>query len=494
MTAAAIGSGFMRAAALVPAFKPYHVVMSLVFAVALAAGWSMLPDDNEIIAMLERDGHSREALKILEDDYRKGDRRYRTLHQMLSLLEDEGKTGLARDVLEQMVQQRPRDAALRDRLAEFYRSTGDTAARIGALQSQIATRYSEAACRELIGLLRLQGSSAQELAALQSCRQKGYRRIDELSRMADLTAVAGDTSQSVSILRAIDDVKRLKSNEDRFQLLALLLDQGQPKEAERRVIRWIKGSKDQSLAVGLIDALAQSRFADSAIAVAKEVGEPGDVISLTVAERMLERNEPQVARLYLKGWLDHADLKDESTIARFVTAASAAGDAEVALAASRKFGLAKLPPPAARQLFDDLSKTGNAAAAAELSAANPAARPANDDAPVIETEPGASGPPAPPSLQTAPGPAATAVRDPLEVWRRSLVSRLIDDAQRRAGVFHRMPRHLSGMHGERRGLSPESTRVFKKTNKVLQKVRRLKSLKMKRRAASEKSKDTGRKP
>ncbi len=254
-----------------PLIRSYHVLMAMVFAVALGAGWMMLPGDNELIAMLERDGHARAALGILEQGYANGDRRYRTLHQMLALYEEQGDTRKARTILEEMVNARPYDPALRERLVNFYQAVGDQRARVVALKAQIETRYKEAACRQYVALLRLKGDSAEEIAGLQFCRQRGYRRSDDLARLAELLAASGDSVQASTILRAIDDVKRLTSSDDRFLFMDLLLQQGQPNEAVRRSVRWIKATKDQRLAVAVVDILARSNYPDSALDVAKMV-------------------------------------------------------------------------------------------------------------------------------------------------------------------------------------------------------------------------------
>ncbi|MEQ1716063.1 MAG: hypothetical protein ABL907_08790 [Hyphomicrobium sp.] len=480
-------------AAVAGLMKPHRALMALVFTVALAAGWSMLPGDSELIAMLERDGHSREALGILEGGYAKGDRRYRTLHQMLALYENEGNTIKAREVMEQMVAQRPRDPALRDRLARFYRAIGDGGARAGALKSQIETRYNEAACRELIAMRRLEGMAQNEIAALQLCRQRGYRRPDDLARLAELVAASGDTSQAASLLRAIDDVKRLKTSEERYFLLALLLEQSQPKEAERRAVRWIKSSKDHALAVGLIDALARSKYPDTALGVAKDAGESGDSISLTVAERFLERSQPQAAQNYLRGWLDNAAFDNEEVATRFVTAAIEAADPKTALAGARKFGLSKLPAPIAGDLAKALDNALLKAEAAEVRGANTRAAGSQAEPPgdgKFMTPERQYGPWRTAPSRTSSGPKEQAMSfppgDPLEAWRRSLSAKMAEDAQRKATAQgHPLPRHFGGGHFDHR--SHATARVLKATTRVLQRTKRLKSLKLKQKLVRERA-------
>lgn len=479
-----------------PAFTPHRLVMAVIFGGAILGGFAILPGANERVAMLERDGHSREALAILESEYAHGDRRYRTLYQMQALYESEGNVAKARELLEAMVAANPRDVSVRGRLAQFYKNIQEQPLYVEALKKQIDLKYSESACRELVAIERMTGDFQAEQRSLQQCRQRGYRRPDDLSRLAELVAADSDGAQAATILRSIDDLKRLKTVRERYQLLTLLLEQDQPKEAERRAVRWIRGSKDDGLAIGLVDTLARSKFPNSAMEVAKDVGAPGDSISLTVAERLIERSEMTAAQLYLKGWLDKAPLLQETVAIRFVEAALAAGDSATALKGARKFSLEKLNAPLLARLAVDLNNTGLQADAAEVqrAAGIPAAIPSllapegsgaavtGPEGPVTEIVPGSPG-----STQVA-----LATQDPLEPWRRTLWSKLSVDAVRRGQALGISPPPVtltsepigvrnSGQTEARPEARSErhsagSTKLLKKTNRVLQRTKRLKSL------------------
>jgi hypothetical protein len=497
-------------------FSPHRLILGAIFAGAIAAGWVMLPGQNERVAMLERDGHSREALTILESQYDAGDRRYGTLYQMQALYESEGNVAKARDVLQTMAGQRPRDAGLKRRLAQFYKATQDEAAYHDALRAQIELRYSETACRDLIAALRLKGDYTAEQAALQRCRQKGYRRAEDLSRLAELVAVDGDAAQAAALLRSIDDLKRLRTSQERYQLLTLLLEQDQPKEAERRALRWIRSSKDDQLAVGLIDILARSKFPASAIEVAKDAGEPGDPISLTVAERLIEQAQAGPARLYLNGWLDKSKIGDISTALRFVEAALAVQDPAAAMEGARKFGLDRLPAPVLAVLASALDRRGmstDASAVRDASARRPeggvSTPPAAAVAAAEPSEPGTE-PPAPVAKSAwtnleKPALRRTALPDPLEPWRKSLLTKMTDDAQRRVqsrtfgppspavAAPHRT-RHTSSFargRGARTDNKVSGAKLLKKTEKVLQRTKINRDLKLKRRPLKDRGKPQG---
>lgn len=482
------------------AIKPYHAIMAAIFALALVAGWGMLPGDNERIAMLERDGHSRDALTILEGAYQGGDKRYRTLHQMVGLYENEGNVARARELLEEMTVQRPRDAALRKRLAQFYRDTQNSERRVAALGSEIEIRYSEGTCRELIASHRLQGDYDAEKAAIVTCRQKGYRRPDDLARLAELLAVEGDSAQAAAILRSIDDVKRLKEPGERFQLLAFLLEQEQPKEAERRALRWIKATKDDAFAVGIIDAFARSKYPSSALSLAKESGEAGDSIALTIAERLLEQSQSSAAQLYLRGWLENASLKEEGTAVRFIFAAIEAQDPKTALAGAQKFGLKALPAEPLLKLVQALNSAGYKAEARQVrDVANAIAEPEADTSSSASREKKTE----PSSEAGAPGagrsrqirfelPRASSA-DPLEPWRKSLLAKVSDDADRQAAALGlKVVRPRVPMVRDARPHA--NTKVLRKTSRVLQRTKSLRSLRQKqklaREAAREKAKAT----
>ena len=224
--------------------EPHSIVMTVLFIGALITGYAMLPGINERIAMLERDGKNAQALGILERRFADGDRRPRTLYQLVGLYEQFGNLPRLKETLEALSEARPRDAQVRRRLAQFYATTQDNARYLAALESEVQMRYSESACRELIGLHRMWGDYAREQSAIVQCRQKGYRRAEDIVRLAELLAADGDYAQASQLLRNVDDLKRLKSDRERLRLFAMLVDADQPQEALRRAVRWAIGQID----------------------------------------------------------------------------------------------------------------------------------------------------------------------------------------------------------------------------------------------------------
>lgn len=336
-----------------------HVfVMALMFVSAVIAGMVLLPGDSERIAMLERDGKTAEARQILEARFRAGDQRQHTLFQLQSLYEQSGDLAKTRQMLELLAKLRPRDLALQRQLGLFYKQTQAEPAYIRSLLTQIDLRYNENSCREVIGLLRRSGAFGEEQAVLQKCRQKGYRRPDDMIRLASLMASDGDTREASVLLRAVDDLRRLKSDRERLQLFHLLIENDQPGEAQRRATRWVKASKDDGFALTLISSLVADNRHDLAIELARETSVPGDSVFLSIGEVMVERNQTPAAQAILRGWLDKAGAMEPSVAARFITAALGASDPDLAMAGAQKIGFSKLPPESAAELARGLEQAG----------------------------------------------------------------------------------------------------------------------------------------
>ena len=328
---------------LAPAWlKPHALVMGAIFAGALAVGYLVLPGDGERIAALERDGKNLEALRILEQRFSQGDRTQRTLFQLQHLHEHFGDLAKARQTLEMLAGLRPKDTQVQRQLAQFYKLTQNEPGYVATLRAQLETRYSEPICKELIGIHRRNGDFAEEQKSMMECRQKGYRRPDDIIRLAYLVAADGDLTQASSLLRSVDDRRRLKIDRDRLMFFAALLEAGQAEEAQKRALRWLKGSRDDALVLLLIDNLVKEKRHDLAITLAREAGAPGDGVSLAVAELMLDREEVLAARSYLKGWLEAAKIRDVDLAQRFVTAALDAEDPELAFSGAQSFGLKRL--------------------------------------------------------------------------------------------------------------------------------------------------------
>lgn len=342
--------------------KPHLIVMLILFAGAAIAGVLLLPGDAERIAMLERDGSNERALKLLEQSFAAGDRSQRTLYQLEHLYAHFGDLAKSRAMLELLVAARPRDLELQRRAVRFYRDTHDTEAYLAGLSRLLTRRYSEAVCRELIAQLRLVGQFAREREAIERCRLKGYRRIDDIVRLAELEAANGDTRQAVTILRKVDDVGRLDSEHSRLTLLSLLADGGEPGEIVERVLQWVSpaagGPPDARFALVALDLLARQRAHDAAMEVARKAGRPGDAVSLAVAGLLLDQNQAAAARAYLRGWRERADPADIALAERAIRFSLDAEDTALALELAERAGLDRLGQPSLVALAEALAASG----------------------------------------------------------------------------------------------------------------------------------------
>ena len=344
-----------------PRIASHWIVMGVLFVGALGFGYVLLPGQVQRVAMLERDGQSQQARAMLEQSYLAGDQSFRTLYQLQGLYEQFGQIEKAGALLRVLIDRNPRDANVQRRAITFYRMTQDEPAYIRALQAQIALRYSEDACKELIGILRRGGQFTEEQAVIQNCRLRGYRRPEDMSRLASLVAVDGDLAQASTLMRMVDDVRRLKTEKDRIGLFVTLLELDQPREAYRRAVRWLRGARDPSLALALTESLVNHDKHDLAIELTREISVPGDSVSLAVADVMLDRGETFAAKTYLRGWIEKAKLNSLDIVSRFIVACLDAEDPENAMVGAQRFGLAKMPQDNLVALAEALAAVGRQA-------------------------------------------------------------------------------------------------------------------------------------
>jgi hypothetical protein len=408
--------------------RPNVVAVAALALSALVLALFMLPGDQERIAVLERDGHYRQALTALESRFAKGDRRQPTLFQLFRLYERHGDIAKARAMLEMLVELRPDDHHLQRQLVEFYRITQDEDSYLRALARQLDIRYSEPACRTLIGIWRRRGEAEAEQNAIELCRTKGYRRTEDIIRLAFLSAAGGKLSSAADILRAVDDRRRLKSDEERHLLFAALVEAKEEREANRRAVRWLRGQRNEALALTLIDTLVEARKLETAMDLAREVGTIGDSVTLVIASLMIEQGQPAAARSYLRGWLGKAQLETEDIATRFLASALDAEDSELAYTGAARYGLPKLGQSHLAELAEALGAEGrrrefrtvNAHLTEETVRSNPLL------AAAIEAERGA----------TVPARALLSRVNvgELEEWRLALWSRLMETTGRRGGT------------------------------------------------------------
>ncbi len=341
--------------------RPHLVLMLVLFVGAAIAGFVLLPGDAERVAMLERDGNNVRAQELLERRYAKGDRSQRTLYQLEQLYQHFGDLPKARQMLELLAAGRPNDIVLQRRLVRFYRDTQDGEAYLAKLSRLVSRKYSEPVCRELIAQLRLVGQYTREREAIERCRLKGYRREGDIVRLAQLEAVSGDNKKALALLRNVDDVKGIATQRERLMLTSLLIDAGEDQEVARRAGQWLKHDPEERFSIALMEFLSERQEQEVAMQIARDLGKPGDGLSLSVAELMIDRDQISAARAYLRGWVERAELTDTSLASRVISTALDAEDPEVALLAAQRVGMTNVAETDLVRIAEALGATGRRA-------------------------------------------------------------------------------------------------------------------------------------
>ena len=320
---------------------PYTLVLALIFAGSLVVAWAVLPGEDERIEALERDGQTSRAFALLEARFNRGDRRQRTLVSLRRFYDYYGDAGKSRQVLELLAVERPRDLYVQRQLAQLYRLNQDMPGQIRALKAQLTIRYAEPVCQRLIGLLHLTNDFAAEQAALIDCHDNGYRRPEGLERLASLYAADGKLDQTAQILAAVDDRRWLRGSHERLMLFDALMATNLPQDALWRGIRWYKGQPDQDLALEMISRLVAAGRNDFGLQMARQVGKPGDPVTLAAGEILVDQVQLDAARAFLAGWLAQAGVMSTETAIRFVAAAVDADDPVLAMRGAERHGLAR---------------------------------------------------------------------------------------------------------------------------------------------------------
>ncbi len=350
----------------------YNVVLAALFGGALVVGWAVLPGEDERIEALERDGQTARALVLLEARFNRGDRKQRTLASLKRFYEYYGDQPKTLAMLELLIEQRPRDMFLHRQLVQLYRQSEDEPGQIRALKTQLAIRYSEPVCQRLIGLLRRGSQFAAEQDVLIECRSNGYRRQEDLERLAFLYAADGNLPATAQILTAVDDRRWLRGARERLMLFESLLATNAPADALRRGIRWYKGQPNADFALEMITKLIGSERNDLALQMARDLGKPGDPVSLAAAEILVDQVQYAPARLFLAGWLGQVRTLDLETAARFVAAAVDAEALALALQGAERFGLGRFRPADLMGLAEALMAAGQFEAFDKVRATLPA--------------------------------------------------------------------------------------------------------------------------
>ena len=402
----------------------YTLVLSLIFIGALFVGWAVLPGEDERIEALERDGQTARALALLESRFTRGDRRQRTLVSLRRFYDYYGDNTKSLRILELLALQRPRDLYLQRQLAQLYRQMEDEPGQIRALRAQLSIRYAEPVCQRLVGLLRRGGDYAGEKAALIDCRNNGYRRPEELERLAFLYAADGDLKETAQILRAVDDRRWLRGSRERLMLFDALIANNLAQDALRRGIRWYKGQTDEDFALEMIAKLVAAERNDLALQMARDIGTPGDPVTLAAGEILVDQVQYEAARSFLTGWLAQAGGMSAETATRFVAAAVDAEAPALAMIVAERQGLDKFRSADLISLAEALMIAGEIASFDKVRAVLPAESIQANGliSAAIELREG--------RLDTARTILAGVTLDPLDEHRIALKSRLIAMAGR----------------------------------------------------------------
>jgi hypothetical protein len=205
--------------------------------VAAVIGYLIIPGPLEQVTMLMRDGRDDAALEKADALIEAGHREPGLLMQTFLLNERYGNSERGMAALRAYFQASPNDAEAWRKAASTFAKTHNLEAQIDALEHLVNLTHEPPAVSGLARVYRLHARFDDELRVLQSVDAAHLEAADTV-RLASLLLGRNDLAQAASLLRKLDDQKKITTNDERMMLFGALVDQSNFDEAARRAVDW----------------------------------------------------------------------------------------------------------------------------------------------------------------------------------------------------------------------------------------------------------------
>lgn len=270
--------------------KSARILLAVIVAICLAAGYLAQSGPEERIATLIRDGRRAEASREI-DTVLAGGRATPYMLMTLAHLQDAlGDPARATETMELYRLARPDDTAALDWLVNRYEGSEDPDGLAEALAARLQARPTRETLARLTALHRYAGRFAEERAVLQTYDRALSLDSDQVQRLAELLAAEGRDAEAISVLKRADEAAAGDGERSRTLLFTLLVQGGHHAEAARRAQGWLALWKKPWLATRFTLRLARhapmevaARLArtsaalhpDGGLYLAKSLGEQG---------------------------------------------------------------------------------------------------------------------------------------------------------------------------------------------------------------------------
>ena len=294
---------------------------------AAATAYALSPGSEEQLAMLARDGRTSEAASELARLLALGRRDPAFLAAAARALESTGNRGLAEDLLERYLVERPGDVQVLEWLANLYRASDDRPAATRTLVALVALAPTRPRLWALLDLYRAQERLDEEREFLKSIVDETLLRPLDVERLGILLSWAGDRAAALAALRRADALMPGTQEIGRIVLFDLLLAEGLRAEAAERAGHWIADWRDKPwLGVHVVRRMAARGDPTAAVALGAQVTALSPDTRFYLARVVAEDGNRRIATTLLEDWAQDGPQPSSDAVAGYVAAAYAVGD------------------------------------------------------------------------------------------------------------------------------------------------------------------------
>jgi hypothetical protein len=306
--------------------RAHYMLLGLVSLVALAAGVMLLPEREEQLAMLIRDGYNESARREFTSNDQAGDRRPQMLRQVVAIASHAGDPGMALDAINAYLVLQPRDVAAHEKRVELCALSCPRDTFLKALEALVAVQATRERVAHLLGLYRLHGRFDAELDLMLSLRQTTFLDVSDLERLGAMLANKQLYTDAARSLELADKQAPAERYIGRRLLFEVLLQSKRAPEAHAHALRWIPVWRNTYYSGQLILRLAQSNSRDLVVSLAERSAAVVPGSEFQIINLLSRHGHSDASQILIARWGQRISRPDPNQLKEYVAAAIAAGD------------------------------------------------------------------------------------------------------------------------------------------------------------------------
>lgn len=279
-----------------------RLLLAIIVAICLAAGYLARSGPEERIATLVRDGRQAEASQEIDTVLASGQATPLMLMTLAHLQDALGYPARAIETMELYRLARPDDTTALTWLVNRYEGSEDPDGLAGALAARLRAKPTHETLVRLTALHRYAGHFVDERAVLQTYAEILPLEPDQRQRLAELLAAEGRVADAIVVLRQADAQAVGSGERARTLLFTLLLQDGSYAEAAERAQGWLAQWNKPWLATQFTLRLARHAPAEVAARLARTSATLHPDGGLYLAKSLGEQGSRGAAGAVLADW------------------------------------------------------------------------------------------------------------------------------------------------------------------------------------------------